>query len=213
MALDKPRLTVVVSGPSGAGKSTLCERFVDAHPTAELIITTTTREARRGEQDGIDYHFVTEEAFKKGIERGDFLEHALVHGNYYGSPRKAVDEARQAGRDVILEIDIQGGLAVKSRIPDALLIFVTPSDVSVLKQRLLGRGTDSAESIARRLSNVKRELERISEYNVFLFNDELDAAVRMLGCLIEAERHRIARYDTARLFNLAALDSVLQCTQ
>jgi guanylate kinase len=209
MSVEKPRLTVVVSGPSGAGKSTLCERYVDTHSLAELVVTTTTRPPRKGEEPGVDYNFASEEEFLRGIERGEFLEYAEVHGHRYGSPRQAVDRAIAAGKDVILEIDVQGGLQVRKRIPDALLIFVTPSDPRALRERLVGRGTDSEAVIARRLANARREMESLPEYNVFLFNDDLDTALGLMASVIEAERHRIERYDLHKLFSPGLLDSAL----
>lgn len=200
--IEAPRLVVVVSGPSGAGKSTLCTRFVDTEPRCSLIVTTTTRERRNGEVDGEDYHFVSEDEFKKGIENDDFLEYARVHDNYYGSPRRTVENTLREGKDVILEIDVQGGLAVKQRIPDAVLIFVIPSDLSVLRQRLTDRRTDSPEVIEKRLVNARREIEKMPSYNYVIFNDDaIEDAVCLLGKIIETERHCIRRYDTPKLFD------------
>jgi guanylate kinase len=200
--IEAPRLVVVVSGPSGAGKSTLCTRFTEAESRCSLIVTTTTRERRNGEVDGEDYHFVSEDEFKKGIENDEFLEYARVHDNYYGSPKRTVENTLREGKDVILEIDVQGGLAVKQRIPDAVLIFVIPSDLSVLRQRLTDRRTDSPEVIEKRLVNARREIEKMSSYNYVIFNDNaIEDAVCLLGKIIETERHCIRRYDTARLFD------------
>jgi len=210
MVLEKPRLTVVVSGPSGAGKSTLCEQYVKAHPSAELIVTTTTRPPRKGEREGVDYYFVTEKEFQDGIRKDEFLEHAQVHGYRYGSPRTAVDRAIQSGKDVILEIDVQGGLAVKRRMADTLLIFVTPSDLRALRERLVGRGTDSETVIRKRLANARLELERLDQYEICLFNDDLEQSVSLLSAIFEAERHRIRRYDVRKLFSPTLLNSTLQ---
>ena len=198
----EPRLVVVVSGPSGAGKSTLCERFVDLHPTAALIVTTTTRPPRPNERHGEDYYFVTRDEFQKGIDADEFLEWAEVHDNFYGSPRREVERTLDDGKDVILEIDVQGGLSVKKRMADAVLVFVCPSDLSLLRQRLVGRNTDAPDIIEKRLRNARNELSKLSEYNYIVFNDDrLDAAVTALDRIVEAERHAVARYDTRRLFN------------
>ena len=213
--LERPHLVVVVSGPSGAGKSTLCTEFIrDNEETSELIVTTTTRERRRGEVDGQDYNFVTVEEFQRGVSAGEFLEHALVHDHYYGSPRQAVEQSIQRGKDVILEIDVQGGLSVKKAMPSAVLVFVIPSDLRVLRQRLMGRGTDSQEVIERRLRNAKREMERLVDYQYFLFNDDrVESAVATLKTILEAERNRISRYDTHRLFNPELLESALEAAK
>jgi guanylate kinase len=211
MSIAKPRLVTVVSGPSGAGKSTLCERFVETHAaTTRQIVTTTTRPRRKGEADGVDYDFVTESEFRRGVERGDFLEHAVVHGHLYGSPRRAVEDGLRGGCDVILEIDVQGGIQVKKQIPGALLVFVIPSDLKLLRSRLTGRGTDSAEVIETRLRNAKREMESLADYHCFLFNDDLDSAVATLETIIEAERQRIFRYDVQALFDPKLLESALE---
>lgn len=201
MAIQEPRVVVVVSGPSGAGKSTLCDQFVSARPSCSLIVTSTTRPRRQGEVHGEDYFFISVEEFKAMIGREEFLEHAQVHDHYYGSPRKVVDETLQGGKDVILEIDVQGGREVKRRMKDAVLVFVIPSDLSVLRSRLTGRGTDSPEIIEKRLHNARLEMEKLAEYDYVVFNDDLKQAVSTLGCIIEAERHRVSRYDTRRAFN------------
>lgn len=208
--MQEPRLVVVVSGPSGAGKSTLCDQFVASRPTCSLIVTSTTRPKRHGEVDGEDYNFIGEDEFHRMIEREEFLEHARVHDHFYGSPRKVVDEALAQGKDVILEIDVQGGREVKRRKLDAVLVFVIPSDLSVLRHRLMGRGTDSPEIIEKRLSNARREMEKLAEYDYVVFNDELPRAVQLLGNIIDAERHRVNRYDTRQAFNPDLLSRALQ---
>ena len=199
--MREPRLVVVVSGPSGAGKSTLCDQFVAVRATCSLIVTSTTRPRRPGEVDGEDYNFISVEDFRMMIQREEFLEHAAVHDHFYGSPRKVVEQTLDAGKDVILEIDVQGGREVKRRMKDAVLVYVIPSDLSVLRSRLLGRGTDSPEIIEKRLNNARNELEKLAEYDYVVFNDDLKQAVQLLGCIIDAERHRVARYDTRRAFN------------
>lgn len=208
MPVARPPLTLVVSGPSGAGKSTLCERYVAANPETELMITTTTRPIRSNEVDGEDYHFVSRERFVEGIQKDEYLEYAMVHGQYfYGSPRREVERARAEGKDVILEIDVQGGLSVKSKVPESVLLFVLPSNLRDLRQRLVGRGTDSDDSIRTRMESAKREIERLSDYQYFIFNDDLEDALRQFELIVRAERQRITRYDVERLFSPRFLDS------
>ena len=199
--IQEPRLVLVVSGPSGAGKSTLCDKFVAKNSSCSLIVTSTTRPQRKGEVDGEDYHFISEDEFRKMMDREEFLEHARVHDHWYGSPRKVVDQTLAAGKDVILEIDVQGGREVKRRKPDAVLIFVIPSDLSVLRSRLVGRGTDSAEIIEKRLSNARREMEKLDQYDYVVFNDDLQQAVQLLGKIIDSERHALKRYDCRKVFD------------
>lgn len=207
--MQTPRLVIVVSGPSGAGKSSLCDAFVTPESGCSLIVTSTTRPPRPGEVHGQHYNFLTMEQFNEGINNNEFLEWATVHDNKYGSPRREVERTLAAGRDVILEIDVQGGLAVRKAMEDALLVFVIPSDLSVLRTRLMNRRTDSAEVIEKRLANAQLELARMKEYDYVIFNDHrIEDAVSLLGKIIESERHRIRRYDTPRLFNPELLTRV-----
>lgn len=208
--MQEPRLVVVVSGPSGAGKSTLCDQFVTGRSSCSLIVTSTTRPRRNGEVHGIDYNFISVEEFTQMLQREEFLEHAQVHDNFYGSPRKLVEKTLAEGKDVILEIDVQGGREVKRRMKDAILVFVIPSDLSVLRHRLTGRGTDSPEIIEKRLSNARNELEKLAEYDYVVFNDDLKQAVQLLGNILDAERHRVQRYDTPRTFNPDLLSRALE---
>jgi guanylate kinase len=212
--IEEPRLVVVVSGPSGAGKSTLVDNYVEARKTAcELMVTSTTRTQRNGEVPGQDYHFISKEEFQRLKDADEFLEYAQVHDHFYGSPRKDVERTLREGKDVILEIDVQGGLAVKRRCPTAVLVFVIPSDLSDLRQRLSSRGTDTDEVIEKRLSNARREIERVNEYNYVIFNDILTESVELLGKIVDSERHRISRYDTLRLFNPELLSRALSAPQ
>ena len=205
--LKWPPLTIVVSGPSGAGKSTLCEEFARRHPRVDLMVTTTTRPIRSGEVEGEDYHFVTPEAFQDGIRADAFLEYAKVHQHFYGSPRQKVEDSWARGHDVILEIDVQGALSVRRKVPDALLLYVVTSDLKDLRRRLVGRGTDDSESIRIRLETAKTELEQLHEYQYFIFNDDKEEALTQFERIVEAERWRIARFDVARMFNPALLDA------
>lgn len=203
----RPHLTVVVSGPSGAGKSTVCRRYVERHPTAELVVTVTTRRIRPGERDGVDYRFLSVEAFERAATDGLFLEHQCVHGNYYGSPLSEVRRVWAEGRDVILEIDVQGGLEVRRKVADAVLLFLVPSDLGLLRERLQGRGTDAPDTIERRLANARGEMSQMPLYDYVVFNDDLDRAVDQFSQIVEAERLRIRRYDIAALYGEAMVAS------
>ncbi|WZO98148.1 guanylate kinase [Isosphaeraceae bacterium EP7] len=173
---------VVVSGPSGTGKSTLVRRVVEqCAPGVVLSISATSRAPRVGEVDGVDYLFLSREDFEQAIARGEFLEWAEVHGNLYGTPAGPVAQAVARGCRVLLEIDVQGGMQVRSRVPDAFLIFVHAPSFEVLEARLRARGTDGEATILRRLANARAELEQSPRYDVQLVNDDLDRAVAELA--------------------------------
>ncbi|MBI4870034.1 MAG: guanylate kinase [Candidatus Riflebacteria bacterium] len=198
-AISLPHLIIVVSGPSGAGKSTLCDRYTQTERNAELVITATTREPRTTEADGVDYHFLDRPEFERRIRDEEFLQWAEVHGNYYGSPLAEVHRLHSQGKDVILEIDVQGGLNVQRRFPSALLIYVTPSDLQELFRRLRGRATETAEQIQRRIANARKELLQLPHYDYVLFNDNLDTALGRWGEIIRSEKLRIGRYQRETL--------------
>jgi guanylate kinase len=173
---------VVVSGPSGTGKSTLVRRVVErCAPDVALSISATSRAPRVGEVDGVDYQFLSREAFEQAIARGEFLEWAEVHGNLYGTPAGPVAQAVARGCLVLLEIDVQGGMQVRSSVPDAFLIFVHAPSFEELEARLRARGTDGEATILRRLANARAELELSPRYDVQLVNDDLDRAVAELA--------------------------------
>jgi guanylate kinase len=171
-----PGVLLVVSGPSGAGKSTLVDKYVGAHPETFLAVSATTRERRASEVDGEDYHFLSQGVFQERLAAGGFLEHAEVHGNFYGTPREPVEEALAAGKDVILEIDVQGGRQVAAARPDTVLCFLTPSSQAELLHRLKGRAEDSDEVIQKRLRNAAKEYQALAEYHYRIINDELEQA-------------------------------------
>lgn len=174
---------VVISGPSGSGKSTLVQRLL-ARPDLRLTrsISATTRAPRAGEEQGRDYFFMTPEEFE-GI-RGELLESAEVHGHHYGTPAGPVRRATEQGLCVALVIDVQGGFQVRRKVPDALLVFIQVPSLEVLEARLRDRGTDTEETIARRLATARRELERASQYDVQVVNDDLDRAVEQLATIL-----------------------------
>lgn len=178
----------VVTGPSGVGKGTVLHEVLQQLDRVHYSISATTRNPRPGEVDGKNYYFVTREQFEQMIEKNKLLEHAEYVGNYYGTPAEAVERELNAGRDVILEIEVQGALRVKQKKPDAVLIFIIPPDFSVLEQRLHSRGSESDEVIARRLEQARTEYKSGSHYDYIVVNDLLENAVRELTSIIIAQR-------------------------
>jgi guanylate kinase len=174
-------VVLVLSGPSGAGKSSLINKISKDIGEYYFSISTTTRPMREGEEDGVHYHFVSKEEFAKDIEDDNFLEHATVHGNYYGTSLKPVREALSKGKLVIFDIDVQGNTAVNNRLGDITTsVFITPPSLSELKKRLQNRSTDTKEVIEGRLQMAKREIQRTSEYDFLIVNDDLDLAAEVL---------------------------------
>ncbi|MFN2588491.1 MAG: guanylate kinase [Actinomycetota bacterium] len=167
----------VVSGPSGAGKGTVVKGVLARRPDMLLSISSTTRPARRGERNGVDYVFITEAEFLAMRDRGDFLESAEVYGNYYGTPRAPVEAALRVGRDVLCELDIQGAQAIKRAEPHAILIFIEPPSLDDLGMRLRGRGTEDPESLSRRLRSAYDEVKKKGVYDHIVVNDDVDRAV------------------------------------
>jgi guanylate kinase len=186
--LDRPGLLFILSAPSGAGKSTLC-RAVRAHFTDLLYsVSYTTRAARPGEQNGVDYHFITKEAFEKGIERGRWAEWAEVHGNYYGTSAEFLDRGIAEGRDILLDIDVQGTRQILKRYPAGITVFIMPPSMDTLKSRLQARGTDSPEVIAVRLKNAQNEMAQKNLYRHVIINARLPEAVTELIGILERYR-------------------------
>lgn len=183
---------LVLSGPSGAGKSSLIKKIEEEIGAYYFSISTTTRPMREGEINGVHYHFVTQEQFEEDIENEQFLEYARVHGNYYGTSLKPVKQALKEGRLVIFDIDVQGHDAVQKRLADITTsVFITTPSLGELKKRLNARGTDSKEIIDGRIEMAKREVQRISEYDYLIVNDDLDEAAKMLVFIAKAARMKI----------------------
>lgn len=184
-------LLVVLSGPAGVGKDTLIEQWQLVAPNVRRLVTYTTRPQALTERHGLDYYFVTEAEFDALRAQGAFIEYAQVHGNWYGTPRREMEELRNAGRDVVLRIDVQGAMQVRAQYPEAILIFVAPPSLQELEQRLRRRGRDDEESIQLRLLNAREEMEYIPRYDYLIINDDLNRALETLRCVLIAERHRV----------------------
>ena len=179
--------TFVVSGPSGVGKSTVLKALLESRPNLYFSVSATTRAPRPGELDGIHYHFMDVESFRKWIAMDQFLEYAEYVGNFYGTPKKFVDDAMEAGKDVILDIEIQGAIQVTSKRPDTVRIFIAPPSCEELERRLRDRGTDSPEKIQKRLLRAKVEFQTAHTYDYFVINDTVENAVGELNAIITAE--------------------------
>ncbi len=184
---------VVVSGFSGAGKGTVMKALLEKYDNYALSISATTRNPRPGEKDGEAYFFRTREEFEQMIEEDALLEYAKYVENYYGTPRAYVEQQLENGKDVILEIEIQGAMKVKEKIPQAVLVFVTPPSMDELKNRLIGRGTETMDVIESRLKRASEEAEGIEDYDYLLINDNLDVCVKDLHHLIQSEHYRADR--------------------
>ena len=176
--LAEKGLLVVVSGFSGAGKGSIMKRILQKYDNYALSISATTRDPRPGEMDGQDYFYKTQKQFEKMIDKDELIEYASYQGNYYGTPKAYVKEQMQKGKDVILEIEVQGALQIKEKYPDAILMFVTPPSIEELNRRLHGRGTESEEIIEKRLTRAKEEVHLIEKYDYIVVNDNLDTCVQ-----------------------------------
>lgn len=184
---------VVVSGFSGAGKGTIMKSLMAKYDNYALSVSATTRSPRPGEEDGREYFFRTREEFEEMIRQDQLIEYAQYVENYYGTPRIYVEEQLAAGRDVILEIEIQGARKIKKKFPEAVLVFVTAPSMAELKDRLVGRGTESQEVIRQRLARAAKEAEGVEEYDYLLVNDNLEKAVDTLHDIIQSEHHSMKR--------------------
>lgn len=180
----EPKL-FVISGPSGAGKGTIVARIRDGRPNLGLTVSATTREPREGEVDGVSYHFLSEDEFSRRVDAGQFVEWASVHGHRYGTLVEEVSSKLAAGSSLILEIDVQGAFQVKERFPEAVLIFIMPPSLEVLRERLENRGTETAETLSVRLANAEREMALSDRYDDVVINDDLDCACEELSRVIE----------------------------
>ncbi|MCH9742014.1 MAG: guanylate kinase [Proteobacteria bacterium] len=195
----------VISAPSGAGKTSLVAALLRQEPKVRVSVSHTTRAPRPGEQDQINYHFVDKQAFEQRIADGDFLEHAQVFDNYYGTSQQAVEAQLNAGLDVILEIDWQGAQQVRRLRPDVISIFIVPPSIAELRIRLTGRGQDSEEVIGRRMADAVNEMRHYSEFDYLVVNDAFDLALAELTTIFRAQRLRLHRQAAAHQELLASL--------
>ena len=183
-------LLILISGPSGTGKGTVCDLLRKNHPEISYSISATTRQPRPGEQDGVNYYFYDKEKFRLMIDAGELLEWAEVYGNYYGTPKQKVLDRLNAGEDILLEIDTQGALNVMKAVPEGLFIFLLPPSLEELANRLKGRGTETEESLQRRLGAAVDEIKIAHNYRYVVVNDKVEAAEKAIAGIIEAEHHR-----------------------
>ena len=192
-SLKKKGMLAVISGFSGAGKGTLMKRLLNEYDNYSLSISATTRDPRPGERDGVDYFFVTKERFQEMIQNDELLEYAKYVDNYYGTPKAYVESEMEKGRDVILEIEIQGALKIKAKFQETVLIFITTPSAEELKKRLMHRGTESDEVIMKRLERASLEAVGVEAYDYILVNDDLDKTVKHLNYLIQDQHMRVSQ--------------------
>ena len=187
---------IVISGPSGAGKDTVVKKLLETNSNIELSVSMTTREPRKGEKEGVDYYYVSNEEFQKQIDNGNLLEYANVFGsNYYGTPKDKVLKNINKGIDVILVIDIQGAIQVKEAMPESIFIFIMPPSMKELKKRLIERDTESSEKILERFKTAYKEINEATKYNYVVINDKVEKAARKIECILEAEKCRVDRIE------------------
>ena len=186
-------MLIVFSGPAGTGKGTVCKEFLKRNPDSVLSVSATTRLPRPGETDGKEYFFVSREKFEETIKKDGFLEYACFCDNYYGTPKKAVDEKLENGFNVILEIEVQGAMQIKEKVPEAVFVFISPPSKKVLRERIEGRGTETPEVINKRMTLAENELKQIVNYDYLIVNDEVEKAVKSFEDIVNAERLKTSR--------------------
>lgn len=191
--MENKGILIVISGFSGAGKGTLVKALLKKYNNYALSVSMTTRKPREGERDGVEYFFTDKEHFEETIRQNGLIEYAQYCGNYYGTPRAYVEQHIQAGNNVILEIEIQGALKIQEQFPESLLIFITPPSAEELKRRLVSRGTESEDVVARRLARATEESEGIEAYDYIVVNDDLETCVEEVHQLVEASRRAPVR--------------------
>ncbi|RKQ37429.1 guanylate kinase [Oceanobacillus halophilus] len=194
--IDEKGILFILSGPSGVGKGTVRKRLFEKATDLQYSISMTTRDRRPGEEDGVDYFYKSKEEFEQLIEENELLEYAKYVNNYYGTPRKYVEETLAKGYDVFLEIEVQGAMQVKKNFPEGVFIFLFPPSLEELKNRILGRGTESNDLVLNRLKEARKEIEMMDAYDYVVVNDQVDHAVSKIESIIQSEhlkRERIAK--------------------
>lgn len=199
-------ILIVLSGPSGAGKGTICQELLRSYPELNYSISATTRSARVGEQNGVNYWFVSRVEFQNMIDNDQLLEWAEVYGNFYGTPCQHITELLNGGKDVVLEIDAQGATQIKKKFPEGVCIYIAPPSLDELANRIYKRGTDSLETIKKRLNCANDELACVHHYNYVVVNDEVKIATDKVAAIITAEKCQVAR-------NIDVIETILSTTQ
>lgn len=204
--MTKQGILIVLSGPSGAGKGTICQELLRSYPELNYSISATTRAARAGEQNGVNYWFVSRAEFQGMIENDQLLEWAEVYGNFYGTPCQHITELLNSGKDVVLEIDAQGATQIKKKFPMGVCIYIAPPSLDELAKRIYKRGTDSLENIKTRLNSASDELTYVHHYNYVIVNDEVKRATNKVAAIISAEKCQVTR-------NIDVIENILAKTQ
>lgn len=195
-------ILIVVSGPSGCGKSTLDQKLIESRNDTVMSISDTTRNPRGEEKDGVDYNFISTEEFEQKIKDNKYLEYAIVHSNkYYGTPKEHIVELLSKGKNIILEIDIEGARKVNEKRPDAVFIFIMPPSMEILKKRLIGRKTETKEQIVERFKTAYKEINEVSKYNYVIVNDDIEESLVKMNSIIECEKCRVDRIEEVYLGN------------
>lgn len=191
--MKKKGMIIIVSAPSGAGKTSICDALIESDKNIVYSISTTTREPRKGEKNGKEYYFVNDSDFKKMVKKKMFVEWAKVHDHFYGTSKKVLEQTINKGKDILLDIDVQGAVKIKKQYKNALMIFITTPNLKILKERLIKRNKDSMEVIKRRIENAKKELTYLPKYDYLILNDKLDKSIEEAKSVICAERISIKR--------------------
>ncbi len=191
----KKGFLLVVSGPSGVGKGTVLHDLMNTQKNLVYSVSATTRNRRDGEIEGVSYFYKTHDEFKQMIDEDEFLEYAKVHNNYYGTPKEFVERKINEGKIVVLEIDVQGAVNVKKNTDNAVFIFLAPPSLSELKNRIVGRGTETEQDINVRMKNARKELEYIKYYDYLVINDHINSAINSVNEIINAEKHKVFREE------------------